>query len=369
MTVYLFGWPGHMGGASTKFAHLIWLLHRQYPITVVALEESALAEGWWRRWLDDNRIAYCWIGHLPKRLYGWGVSLCNCEFVGSEWWVEMRRRGLKMAWGNEMTTTLRGEAGAIVLGQIDAVLYVSSVQRAALEPQYQRLLRGSLQSEDVPLEPARTSGWINGTTARERLRWIMVGNYISPAAFPFQSRPAKKRSGLAIGRLSRPDPSKFPRDFPASCEALGLKQARFRVMAWNEQLGSQWSRHTFDERWDLLKASPDTVSFLQALDLFVYETGPNCRESWGRAVVEAMLTGAIPLVPRGGGHHLENLIVHGKSGFVCRHRDDFGRYARYLQDSPGARLRISRQCRERAVRHLCNRRSHLRLWDEVFQGC
>ena len=159
MKVYLFGWPGHMGGASTKFAHLIWLLHRQYSITVVALEKSDLAEGWWRRWLDDNRIAYCWIGRLPKRLRGWGVSLCNCEFVGSEAWVEMRRRGLKMAWGNEMTTTLRGETGALVLGQIDAVLYVSPVQRAALEPQYQRLLRGSMQSEDVPLEPARTSGW------------------------------------------------------------------------------------------------------------------------------------------------------------------------------------------------------------------
>jgi glycosyltransferase involved in cell wall biosynthesis len=140
-------------------------------------------------------------------------------------------------------------------------------------------------------------------------------------------------------------------------------------MAWNEQLENRWSRHSFDERWELLTASPDPAGFLQSLDLFVYEPGPNCRESWGRVVVEAMLTGAIPLVPRGGGHHLENLIAHGKSGFVCRHRDDFARYARYLQDCTSARLRISRQGRARAMRHLCNRRSHLKVWSEVFQGC
>jgi hypothetical protein len=368
MTVYLFGWPGTIGGASTKFAHLIWLLHRRYPITVVALEARQLHDEWWRRWLDKNQIAYCRMDDLPTRLRGWGVSLCNSEFVGSARWVEMRRRGLKMAWGNEMTWILPGEAGAIVLGQIDALLYVSPAQRAALEPQYRRLLRGSLHADAVPIEPRATTGWINGNSPRDRLRWIMVGNYISPAAFPFRPRPAR-RSGLIVGRLSRPDPSKFPNDFPASYEALGLKGARFKVMAWNEQLEDRWSSHAFDDRWELLHASPDPAGFLQSLDLFVYEPGPNCRESWGRVVVEAMLTGAIPLVPRGGGHHLENLIAHGKSGFVCRHRDDFARYARYLQDCTSARLRISRQGRDRAVARLCDRRSHLRAWDEVFQGC
>ena len=356
-----------MGGASTKFAHLIWLLRRDYRITVVALEARQLEDAWWRGWLEQNQIACCLVDDLPNRLRGWGVSLCNAEFVGSTRWVEMRRRGLKMAWGNEMTWILPGEAGAIVLGQIDAVLYVSPVQRAALEPQYRRLLRGSLHSEAVHVDPRATTGWIEGNSAGERLRWIMVGNYISPAAFPFRLRLAK-RSGLTVGRLSRPDPSKFPSDFPASYEGLGLKAARFRVMAWNEQLEDRWGSHAFDERWDLLHASPDTAGFLQSLDLFVYEPGPSCRESWGRVVVEAMLTGAIPLVPRGGGHHLENLIAHGSSGFVCRNRDDFSRYARHLQDSPVARLRISRQCRERAQRRLCNRRSHLRAWDEVFQG-
>ncbi|MCI0534146.1 MAG: hypothetical protein L0Z50_02845, partial [Verrucomicrobiales bacterium] len=33
--LYLFGIPGKIGGASTKIAHLIKLLHRDFKITVV----------------------------------------------------------------------------------------------------------------------------------------------------------------------------------------------------------------------------------------------------------------------------------------------------------------------------------------------
>jgi hypothetical protein len=139
-------------------------------------------------------------------------------------------------------------------------------------------------------------------------------------------------------------------------------------MAWSDQLRERWSGHTFDERWELLPYSPDSTRFLQSLDLFVYEPGPDCRESWGRAVVEAMLTGAIPLVPRGGGHHLENLISHGKSGFLCRHRADFSRHARMLQGFPEVRAKMSGACRRMAIRQLCNSEWHLRRWEQVFHG-
>lgn len=366
--VYLFGWPGTIGGASTKFAHLVRLLHRRYPVTVVSLDPNDLHDIRWTTWLEDHQVPCCRIEHLPKRLSGWGISLCNSEFIGSARWTEMRRRGLKMAWGNEMMWTLPSETGAITLGQVDAVLYVSPVQRAALEPHYQRMLRGALELEPIASARNAISGWIEGNNRRERLRWVMVGNYIDPSAFPFCERDGRKTSGLVVGRLSRADPGKFPKDFPQSYECLGLKSPRFRVMAWSSQLQAIWSHHAFDNRWELLRASPNVSAFLQSLDLFVYELGPGCRESWGRSVVEAMLSGVIPLVPRGGGHHLENLIEHGKSGFLCRHRDDFARFARYLQDHPLVRARISRQCRQRAVRSLCNLRSHLRVWEVLFHG-
>jgi glycosyltransferase involved in cell wall biosynthesis len=372
MKVYLFGWPGTLGGASTKFTHLVRLLHGHHPITVVTPRKAYLNDERWTHWLTQQRVPYCAIESLPARLRGWGVSLCDFEFLGSPEWVEMRKRGLKMAWGNEMMSPLRRETGALTLGQIDAILYVSPAQRAALEPEYRRILRGALGREPGNrMEPASSGidGWIEGRTPRERLRWVMVGNYIDPVAFPFRLRSARADAPLTIGRLSRPDPLKFPSDFPQSYEELGLRNPRFRVMGWGPALSARWPTHQFDGRWELLAPSPDPATFLQSLDLFVYEIGPGIRESWGRVVVEAMLAGAIPLVPKGGGHHLEALVEHRKSGFVCRDRVKFRRYARYLQDHPELRLRISRQCRQAAVRGWCDARTHRRVWDQLFHGC
>src|SRR5262249_32930356 len=114
MNVYLFGWPGALGGACTKFTHLVWLVHRHHAITVVTTRSEQLLETQWTGWMDDNNIAYCAIEAMPEKLRGWGVALCDTEFLGSAEWVEMRRRGLKMAWGNEMMWPLPRETGAVI---------------------------------------------------------------------------------------------------------------------------------------------------------------------------------------------------------------------------------------------------------------
>jgi glycosyltransferase involved in cell wall biosynthesis len=273
-----------------------------------------------------------------------------------------------MAWGNEMMWPLAGETGAIMMGQIDTVLYVSPAQRAALEPEYRRILAGSLCTKPVFAHPKRIAGEIDGGTVGQNLKWVMVGNYIDPSAFPFRDRKVSLTKGLVVGRLSRADPSKFPPDFPASYESLGLRNPRFRVMGWGRALQECWSEHHFDSRWELLEPQDDTAGFLQSLDLFVYEVGHQCRESWGRVVVEAMLTGAVPLVPAGGRHHLESLVQHQKTGFICQSRADYARFAQYLEQHPVKRHRIARAARAFAVRYLCNVSTHLRRWDKVFHG-
>ncbi|MFO1497596.1 MAG: glycosyltransferase [Verrucomicrobiota bacterium] len=140
-------------------------------------------------------------------------------------------------------------------------------------------------------------------------------------------------------------------------------------MAWSPQLAARWPRHVFDARWDLLPSLAESASaFLRSLDLFVYSLHPSCRESWGRAVVEAMLSGAVPLVPAGEQHHLESLISPGETGFVCRTAADYGRYARQLENDPGRRSRLARQARAFAEKHLCNPAHHRDLWRRLFYG-
>ena len=157
---------------------------------------------------------------------------------------------------------------------------------------------------------------------------------------------------------------KYPEDFPVFYEALGLPEVRFRIMAWDDELRRKYAWHRFDERWDLLTVLQEPVpKFLASLDLFVYPLGHRFTESWGRSTVEAMLTGAIPLVPVG--HNFAELIEHGRSGFLCCDFRDYQRAALELARDPEARRQMSLATRARAV-SLNDPDYHRALWLEAL---
>jgi hypothetical protein len=270
-----------------------------------------------------------------------------------------------------MTRPFEEEAGLIILGLLDVILYVSAVQRTHLEPHYSSALSGGSFSGLGPETVTSIEGWIDGGATHRRLRWVNTGNYIAPHDFPFRSRefadtPTKP---IVVGRLSRADLTKFPANFPESYEQLGLSSARFRVMGWDQKLTNHWKTHSFDNRWDLLaELSEVPMLFLQSLDLFVYAVGELCTESWGRAVVEAMLTGAIPLVPSDRRHHLHNLVPHGQAGFQCASDADYGRFARLLEADLSLRRQMSCAAHDWALREHCDARRHIELWKRVFYG-
>jgi hypothetical protein len=111
-----------------------------------------------------------------------------------------------------------------------------------------------------------------------------------------------------LGRLSRPDPAKYPLDFPVFYEELGLGEVRYRVIAWSPEVAKQYRWHRFGPEWELLPPRKESaLRFLHSLDVFLYPLGHRIKESWGRAVVEAMLTGCVPVVPEG--HQLHELVV------------------------------------------------------------
>jgi glycosyltransferase involved in cell wall biosynthesis len=364
--LYIFGWPGAIGGASTKLAHLLRLLHKRFRIVVVPNEDDEVSDPDWRPLLDVLLVSTSSFKELPERLHGWGLSLCNFEFLLSPKWAEARRRGLKMAWSNEMMWTHPGELGAVFTGMVDRILYVSEVQRESLEPHYVAARTGSLKAHTIS---DRNSLWGELKHASGRhLPWAITGNYVDPSLFPAKdSRLKKPHEPIVVGRLSRADPDKFPDNFPASYENLGLRNAHFRVMAWNEPLAQKYSAYQFDSRWELLPAmKEEPLHFLQSLDLFVYSVGPNLRESWGRAIVEAMLSGVVPLVPGSPNHHLRNLVKHGESGFLCADDDDFGKYARMLENDPQLLADCSRRARQDAVTRLCSAPEHIRLWENAL---
>lgn len=330
--VYFFGWPSHVGGADTKLAHLLRLLSGFCPVTVVPNEVRQLEDSYWRKECERLGARCCLFEDLPDRLVGTGVSLCNGRFFTDRIAHRAKDRGLRILWSGEMMWPHPGELEAIRAGVVDQVLYVSPLQRQALAP-------------------------VHGAVP-----WAMTGNYIDPELFPMR-KPAP--GTFTIGRLSRPDPDKYPEDFPVFYEALALKDCRYRVMAWSEALAHKYRWHGFGTDWELLQPAQEGASeFLSSLDLFVYPLGHHVVESWGRAVVEAMLTGCIPLVPPG--HHLENLMVDGETGFVCRDFMDYQSHARALQENPRHRAEMAHRCREHAVTALCSAEAHRTVWMALF---
>ena len=333
MDVYLFGWPASYGGADTKAAHLLKLLSGHLNFTVIPNDDRSLGDSYWVPLLSGWGVRCATLESLPERLHGVGLALANHSFFAGRICSAARHRGLKIVWSSEMMWHHAEEVDFIKAGEVDRLLYVSDVQKQTLN--YESFC-------DVPTR--------------------MTGNYICPDEFPFAERPQEK--GITIGRLSRSDPDKYPEDFPVFYESLELPDCRFRVMAWSETLAEKYRWHRFDSRWELLPPLGEPVpAFLQSLDLFVYPLGHTFTESWGRSTVEAMLTGAIPLVPEG--HHFKSLIVHGESGFLCGDFLEYQSRAQELARDPLLRRQMSIACR-RQGELLNNAETHRAIWLEAL---
>jgi len=332
LNLYIFGEPGKIGGASTKIAHLIKLLHRDFHITVVLPQIGLCKDKDVRQITESHGVRCVLFKDLPKQLEGVALAICELHFFTSGAAREAKARGLNLVWSNEMMFPFKGEQDAVREGLIDRALFVSDFQAKAFADIY----------NSVPS--------------------FITGNYIDPDDYAWRERA---NPVFTLGRLSRPDRHKYPLDFPVFYEELGLKEARYRVMAWSNDLQKQYRWHRFGPEWELLPEKKEpALRFLYSLEVFLYPLGHRIKESWGRAVVEAMLTGCVPVVPTG--HQFHKLIVHGESGFICQEYREWKAAVRELYENYPFRQKVSRQCSDYAREHLCNPEEHRRRWIEAL---
>src|SRR6267154_6079668 len=134
--LYLQGVPGKVGGASTKILHLIRLLRSHFDITALLPTTSLFKNQDLRHVLEPYGVLYTILKELPKELNGIGLAICDGEFFTSGHAREMKARGLKVVWSNEMMWAFKGEAEAAKEGLIDRVLFVSEFQAKAFEEMY-----------------------------------------------------------------------------------------------------------------------------------------------------------------------------------------------------------------------------------------
>jgi glycosyltransferase involved in cell wall biosynthesis len=229
-----------------------------------------------------------------------------------------------------------GELESIAKGNVDCVLFTSGFNK-------ERLINGYM-------------------SASNEVDHHIVENYVDPNMIEYKIRGGTSSDYISIGRLSRADYNKYPKDFPLFYEALGA--ARYKVMAWDKELMRLFGWHTFDHKWELRVAlEKNPVDFLHEIDVFVYSLG-NFLESWGRTVVEAQLSGMPVLVPNG--HHFPNTVQHGITGFLCSSYDDYKKYYERLKHSPDMRLEMGENARIETIKKVCDIHTHTESWKEVF---
>jgi len=129
--LYLFGVPGKLGGAATKVAHLVRLLHRDFQITVVPPSPQSAKDREVRSLLEPFQVRAVPWKELPKQLDGVGLAICERDFFTTGRAREVKERGLRLVWSNEMMFAFKGEAEAAQAGGIDRVLFVSEFQAQA----------------------------------------------------------------------------------------------------------------------------------------------------------------------------------------------------------------------------------------------
>ena len=84
-------------------------------------------------------------------------------------------------------------------------------------------------------------------------------------------------------------------------------------------------------------------------------------------MVEAMLTGAVPLVTAHPRHHLKHLVPHGVGGFLCSTKAEWREHAQRLQADDSLRKKMAKAAREFAVEELCDAKKHRAAWRAVFE--
>lgn len=329
--LYIFGWPSYLGGADTKLHHLLDLLHNDYKITVIPNYHQQLSQKEWTTFMDNHGITY---GTKESILYvpnSPALSLCNQYFIEKNIDKFCKTKNLKVIWSSEMMWHFKDELTHIEQKLIDKVLYVSDIQKSKMN-----------YPDTLPSH--------------------MTGNYINPEYFPYKKR---NNEIFTIGRMSRPDPDKYPENFPVYYSQLNIPHVKYRIMGWSDKLTEKYKWFTFDNKWDLLEPNKETqLDFLYSLDVFLYPLGHKFIESWGRSTVEAMLTGCIPIVQ--SGHHLDNLIIHGQTGFIIDDYIDLQNIMNKLYYDKTYKDMISLQCHEHAKNVLCNREEHIAIWKEAL---
>lgn len=339
MRVFLFGYPGEMGGANTEAWHSI-KLWRSEDIDVHLIPTWGGDSGWRQR-LDalgcvTHHISSADLEKVDALPGSPIVGMCNHQFTAHA--HRFRALGCPLVWVNCMTFLFDHEKRCFAEhGLPDALVFQSDFQRRQLEPQL----------AEFGYEPA-TGHLIRGAFDLE--------------AWEFRPRAHGKEETFVVGRAARPDTDKWSSNTWPIYHRIQYQNKRALMLGMDdrthEKLGTPppWA--------DCLKPMAITVQdYFRQLHCTLPVNG-GARENWPRIGLEAMAAG-VPIVAQNEWGWRE-MIEHGVTGFLGDSDEELAHHTAMLAYDEDLRMRIVHAARERLVNELASPSAIWAGWQRLF---
>jgi hypothetical protein len=332
--IFVHGFPGLYGGASTELHHQILV---------------------WRRMNVEVHLIPTWPAHneplLPEMLE-LGVivhnahdftaiqsgdpilGFCNAEFLNALPIIRQFTR--RTVFINCMTWLFDKERESMQNGLIAMFLYQNEEVRIKHMPELRI-------ANDDP-----------------NVRFVTFKPYFDTSRFPYIAERAKEHFGC--GRISRQDADKFAKNTLHIYEYFVAPKLKSGLFLGFDQRSEAKIGTPFG--WIRTARDQNQVSqrdFYAHCEIILQPT--DTTENWPRIAFEAMSSGSVLIVDNRGGWR--QIIEHGKTGWLCNHERDFIYYASKMAYEPELRNEIAYQARERGLM-LAGMEASIESWKEVF---
>lgn len=317
-TIWIAGFPSHCGGADTELSHQIDLfLRHDWNVHLVPMYSAA------EDIVVDLQRRGCGIHTFDDGIFTDKIvaSWCNGNFLEALPRIFYAGKPRKIVWFNCMTWLFPREIEAHERSWLDVFGFVSAYQRDILAPKLEKI--GSIDTFDY-------RPWTN------------------PCRFEGAYR--EWSGSYRIGRLSRDDATKFSDDtwkLYGTVEVPRSLRKEIRIMGFGPNARVK------------LGAPPASLNaavfppnflppreFLAEIDVLLHRTGGS-RESYGRAVIEAMASSVVPIVEND--FAFPEFIVDGETGYLEATSEDMSERATWLAHHPEVHRRVARAAREYVV--------------------
>ncbi len=334
--LFVHGFPSLYGGAGTELHHQIIIWRRMGM-------EVHLIPTWdpRREPLYNEMVTLGVIIHAPgdfSRVQAGDpvLGFCNSEFLVAL--PEIRKYTRRTVFVNCMTWLFDKEKAAMQRGDIAMFLYQNEAVRQNVMPILQKLNPDS------------------------GAQFMTFSPYFHADAFPF----VKERDTdiFGCGRISRQDADKFAANTLHIYDTFVAPVPKHGLFLGFDSRSEGKIGRPFD--WIQIAHNQREVSqqaFYQHCRIVLQPT--DTTENWPRIGLEAMASGSVLIVDNRGGW--QQMVQHGKTGWLCNHERDFIYYASKMAYEPALRDDMAEAARLRGL-ELAGEAVSRASWEQVFEA-